>query len=167
MVTPSAPHRPAAGWGKLLVLLVLVFAVATAAALFTAPKIATWYAALAKPAFTPPAWAFAPVWLVLYVLMAVAAWRVWTVPAEPSAVRAALALFAAQLALNALWSPVFFGLQKPVSALLVIVALTGMVAVTLRRFYLIDALAGLMLVPYLAWVLFATVLNAAIVGLNP
>jgi translocator protein len=155
------------GWWKLIVLLAIVLAVAAVGAGVTNPKLPTWYAALNKPAFNPPARAFAPVWAVLYVLMAVAAWRVWDSSAPAAEKRGALAYFAIQLALNALWPPVFFGLQRPVSGLIVILVLLAAIWATLWRFYRIDPVAGLMLVPYLAWVAFATVLNAAIVGLNP
>jgi benzodiazapine receptor len=165
VTTPS----PSSGrsWWKLIVLLLIVCAVAATGAIVTVPKIATWYAALNKPAFNPPAWVFAPVWVVLYGLMALAAWRVWEAPAAPSEKRGALAHFAVQLVLNALWPPVFFGLQRPVSGLILMLVLLAAVCTTVRRFYLIDPLAGSMLLPYLAWVAFATVLNAAIVGLNP
>jgi translocator protein len=165
VTTPSPRARP--GRWKLVVLLLIVCAVAAAGAAVTVPKIPTWYAALNKPAFNPPTWVFAPVWAALYALMTMAAWQVWEAPANSADQRGALAHFAVQLALNALWPPVFFGLQRPVSGLIVMLVLLAAVGTTLRRFYLIDRLAGVMLLPYLAWVAFAAVLNAAIVGLNP
>jgi translocator protein len=165
-VTTPTPRAGRGRW-KLVVLLLIVGAVAAAGAAVTFPKIDTWYAGLAKPAFNPPTWVFAPVWAALYGLMAVAAWRVWEAPAEPAATRGALAHFTIQLMLTLLWPLTFFGLQRPVSGLIVMLVLAAAVATTARRFYLIDRLAGLMLLPYLAWVAFATVLNAAIVGLNP
>jgi benzodiazapine receptor len=165
-VTTPTPHSGRGRW-KLVVLLLIVCAVAAAGATVTFPKLATWYAALNKPAFNPPEWVFAPVWAALYGLMAVAAWRVWEAPGAPSEKRGALAHFAIQLMLNALWPLVFFGLRRPVSGLIVMLVLLVAVGTTLRRFYLIDRLAGLLLLPYLAWIAFATVLNAAIVGLNP
>jgi tryptophan-rich sensory protein len=166
---PALNHspRPAGGWGKLIVLVVIVFAVAAAGQFLVTPKVPDWYAHLTKPVFAPPAWICGVAWVVCYAVTALAAWRVWTAPAPAPAMRAALAIFAVQLGLHALWATVFFGLQKPVSALILLIFHASAVAGTLRRFYLVDALAGLMLVPYLAWVLFATVLNAAIVGLNP
>ena len=165
-VTTPTPHSGRGRW-KLVVLLLIVCAVAAAGATVTFPKLATWYAALNKPAFNPPEWVFAPVWAALYGLMAVAAWRVWEAPGAPSEKRGALAHFAIQLMLNALWPLVFFGLRRPVSGLIVMLVLLVAVGTTLRRFYLIDRLAGLLLLPYLAWIALATVLNAAIVGLNP
>jgi benzodiazapine receptor len=167
MSAQTPAPRPRRGWWKLIVLLAIVFAVAAVGAGVTSPKLATWYGGLNKPAFNPPAWVFGPVWAVLYLLMAVAAWRVWEADAEAAEKRGALAWFAIQLALNALWTPVFFGLQRPVSGLIVMLVLMAAVAATLSRFYRVDRVAGLLLVPYLAWVAFATVLNAAIVGLNP
>ncbi|HWM49560.1 MAG TPA: TspO/MBR family protein [Xanthobacteraceae bacterium] len=152
-------------WAALIVLLAIVAAVSVLGSAVTVPKIPGWYASLNKPAFNPPAWVFGPVWTALYVMMAVAAWRVWLQPAIPER-RTALAWFALQLALNAAWSQVFFGLERPGWALAVIVALVVAVAVTLWRFFRLDRLAGWLLAPYLAWLLFATVLNGAVVALN-
>jgi translocator protein len=123
-VTTPTPHSRRGRW-KLIVLLLIVCAVAAAGATVTVPNIATWYAALNRPVFSPPAWVFAPVWAALYGLMAVAAWRVWVAPAEAAEKRGALAHFAIQLTLNALWPPVFFGLQRPVSGLIVMLVLAG------------------------------------------
>ena len=148
----------------LAVSLALVAAVSAAGSLVTVPKISGWYAALAKPAFNPPAWVFGPVWSTLYVLMAVAAWRIWSMTG-PRRVEA-LWLYGAQLALNAAWSQVFFGLERPGWALAVILALLATVAVTTWRFWSIDRIAGWLMLPYVAWVAFASVLNGTIVRLN-
>lgn len=156
------------GYGKWLGLgafLTLAFAIAWAGSAVTLPKIPTWYAALQKPWFNPPSWIFGPAWTLLYMLMSVAAWRVWM--RGPSSGRsAALFWYFGQLVLNAMWSPVFFGLQNPRLALAVIVALLGSIVVTAMRFLTVDRLAAMLLVPYLLWVAFATVLNASIVALN-
>jgi translocator protein len=152
-------------WIALAVLLAAVFAVSAIGASFTAPKIPGWYAGLNKPWFNPPSWVFAPVWTVLYVLMAVAAWRVWLAP-ESAGRRAALVLFAVQFALNAIWSPVFFGLESPRFGLVVIAALLVALAATVWRFFSVDRIAGWMMLPYLAWVSFAALLNGAIAVLN-
>jgi len=152
-------------WAALIVLLAIVAAVSVLGSAVTVPKIPGWYASLNKPAFNPPAWVFGPVWTALYAMMAVAAWKVWLQPATPER-RTALAWFALQLVLNAAWSQVFFGLERPGWALAVIVALVVAVAVTLWRFFQLDRLAGWLLAPYLAWLLFATVLNGAVVALN-
>jgi translocator protein len=163
-----APRHAVRSWREWLALvgfLALVFAVAALGNLFTTPAIPDWYAQLERPWFTPPAWVFGPVWTVLYILMAVAAWRVWLVPAAPER-RSALIWFFVQLALNAAWSPAFFGLQAPLLGLVVIVALLAALVVTVTRFFAVDRIAGWMLVPYLAWVAYATLLNAAIALMN-
>ena len=125
-----------------------------------------WYRALAKPSFQPPAWIFGPAWTLLYALMGLAAWRMWQRRAAPGA-RTALVLFGAQLAVNAAWSPVFFGAPAVGAALAVIAVLAVLVAATIVAFRRVDRTAAALLLPYLAWVLFATVLNAAILRLNP
>lgn len=132
----------------------------------TATSVRTWYAALARPSFTPPDAVFGPVWTALFILMAVAAWRVWR-SADRETSRGPLTLFALQLALNLGWSVVFFGLQKIGAAVATIVVLDVAVVVTMLAFRTIDRLAALLLVPYLAWISFATVLNIAFWRLNP
>lgn len=140
-------------------------AVGLAGAAVTDPGSA-WYRALEKPPFQPPAWVFGPAWTLLYALMGVAAWRVLRRREAPGA-RRALGLFAAQLALNAAWSPVFFGAHAIGAALAILVALDVLVAATVVAFRRVDRTAAVLLLPYLAWVLFATTLNAAILRLNP
>jgi benzodiazapine receptor len=163
--TPTS--RPGRGWWKIIVVLLIVGAVAAACASIAIPPATNWYAALHKPAFNPPAWLLVAVSAAQCGLMALAAWRVWEAPAALTEKRGAFGHFAIQLTLGALWTLVFFGLQRPVSGLVVMLALLAAAGSTARRFYLIDRLAGLVLIPYLAWVAFVTVLNAAIVGLNP
>ena len=124
-----------------------------------------WYASLAKPSWTPPGALFAPVWTILYVLMAVAAWLVWR-QAGFGGARAALVLFVVQLALNALWSYLFFGLQRADLAVIDIVALWFAILAVLALFWRVDWRAGALLLPYLAWVGFATFLNIAVWRLN-
>jgi tryptophan-rich sensory protein len=131
-----------------------------------ATSVDTWYAELAKPSFTPPDEVFAPIWTAFYVLMAIAAWRVWRA-ADRDTRRGPLTLFALQLALTLGWTVVFFGLQKIGAALATIVVLDVGVVVTTLAFRPIDRWAGLLMVPYLAWVVFATVLTIAIWRLNP
>jgi benzodiazapine receptor len=125
-----------------------------------------WYATIRKPAFTPPGWVFGPVWTTLYLLMGVAAALVWQKGLGSRAVRVALALFLVQLALNALWSPVFFGLHEIGWALFVLVLLWAALVATEYSFLRVSRPAGLLLVPYLLWVSFAMALNASIWGLN-
>ena len=129
-------------------------------------QAASFYGQLQLPGWAPAASVFGPVWSVLYLGMAVAAWLVWR--AGPSrAVRSALALYAVQLVLNALWSWLFFGWQFGALAVADIVLLWVAVAATLVAFWRIRPLAGALLVPYLAWVSFALALNVAILRLNP
>lgn len=132
---------------------------------FTAAAIPEWYVYLVKPFFSPPNWLFAPVWTTLYALMGIAAYRVWVRRKQPGAWRA-LTTYGVQLALNGIWTPVFFGARDPVLGLVVIIALLCMLALTIYRFARIDRTAAWLLAPYIAWVAFATVLNAAIVILN-
>lgn len=129
-------------------------------------SIDVWYAGLVKPSFTPPNAVFAPLWLVLYVMMGIAAWRVWRA-ADRDTTRGPLTLFALQLALNLGWTVVFFGLHKIGSAVATIFVFDVAVIVTTLAFRPVDRLAGLLMLPYLAWVAFATVLNIAIWRLNP
>jgi len=144
--------------------------------LFTIQSIPTWYATLIKPPFAPPNWLFAPVWTVLYALMGIAAFLIWekktasrAMPksAKLNMVSAALNMFGIQLILNALWSVVFFGLRSPLFGLFIIFLMLFTIAITMWRFYFIDKRAFWLMVPYLLWVGFATLLNFYIFALNP
>jgi tryptophan-rich sensory protein len=143
--------------------LIASLGVGAVASLFTTPQIPTWYAALNRPSFTPPNWVFAPVWTTLYIVMAFAAWRAWKKGGLKSP---AMALFAVQLALNLAWSVVFFGLHQIGAAVIEIALLDAAVLATLLLFFGLDRLAGLLFVPYLAWLLFATALNHSFWQLN-
>lgn len=142
----------------LFVLCVLVGGSAIGA--LTAPG--EWYAALEKPPFNPPAWVFAPVWTLLYVMIAVAGWRVWRIEGGG----AAMAAWWVQLALNFIWSPVFFVAQNPLLALVVILVLLGAILAFVALARRLDRPAALLFLPYAGWVSFAALLNAAIVWLN-
>lgn len=131
----------------------------------TASSVDTWYRGIVKPSFNPSDEVFGPVWTALYVMMAVAAWRIWRC-ADPEVVRGPLTLFALQLVLNLGWSVAFFGLKSIGLAVIAILALDLAVLGTALRFRRIDGLAASLLVPYLAWIAFATVLNVAIWRLN-
>ena len=148
---------------RLVVAVGLCLGVGALGSLVTTPQIPTWYAGLVKPSWTPPPAAFPIAWTTLYVLMAVALWQLH---APSPARRLAIGLWLAQLALNAIWSPVFFGLEAPGAALVVVVALWLAIAATIWACLRIDRIAAWLLVPYLAWVSYATTLNAAIVVLN-
>lgn len=153
-------------WRALLVSLAACYAAAGAGGLVTASSVTGWYRTLAKPAFNPPDWIFAPVWNALFLLMAIAAWRVWVRAAPGVRRRFALSLFAAQLIANVLWSVLFFGLQSPAWALADILVLEALVIATACAFARLDRIAGWLLAPYAAWVGFAIALNAAIWWLN-
>ena len=153
-------------WLLLLFWLAAVAAVALAGSWATLPKIPTWYAGLVKPSFTPPNSVFGPVWSVLYGMMAVAAWLVWRRKSAPSR-QTALALFVVQLGLNALWSWLFFKWRLGLFASIEVVLLwLGLVA-TVIAFFRATKLAGALMLPYLAWVSFATVLTVTVWRLNP
>lgn len=124
-----------------------------------------WYASLRKPAWNPPGWIFGPVWTALYTMMAVAAWMVWR-HGGFTAQRRPLALFLLQLALNAAWTPLFFGWHRPGLAFAEIVLLWLAIAATLVAFRPVSRAAAWLLAPYLAWVSFATVLNLTLWRLN-
>jgi tryptophan-rich sensory protein len=143
--------------------LVLCFAAAALGGLSSRPG--DWYAQLRKPAWTPPGWLFGPVWTVLYAVMAVAAWLVWQ-RGGFTAQFLPLGVFLLQLLFNALWSPLFFGLHKPGLAFADIVLLWVALGATLVMFWKVRPVAGLLLVPYLVWVTFASALNFAIWRLN-
>jgi translocator protein len=132
----------------------------------TSQSILDWYPTLNKPAWNPPPWIFAPVWTALYVLMAIAAWLVWKKDTRFSGVRVALLLFFAQLALNCLWPFLFFKFRSPAWALVEVVTLLIMVALTAWAFFTQSKRAGLLMLPYLAWASFATFLNFTIWRLN-
>ncbi len=140
---------------------------------FTFPAIDTWYAELAKPPFSPPDSVFGPVWTILYILMGIAAFMIYKkgkmlkkVAGKKRQVKEALYVFYFQLALNSLWSVIFFGFQLPMLAFLEIIVLWISISVTIHRFARVKILAALLLLPYILWVTFALMLNLAIVLLN-
>ncbi len=176
----------------------LCLLVALADMAVTQRGIRSWYPSLRHPIGTPPAWVFPVVWIPIYVVMAIAAWRIWrwnpldrlrdaSLPATPAASRPianrlvpgrlvpgglalrrrGLQLWGWQLGANALWTPFFFGLHRPLAALAVILSLGLLIGLTLRDFRKLDRPAGLMMAPYLVWVCYAGWLNAGIAWLNP
>lgn len=140
----------------------LCLAVAALGGFATFQSVAEWYPTLNKPSWTPPSWLFGPVWTLLYIMMAVAAWLVW----RAGEARAAMILFGAQLLLNLAWSFLFFGARSPVLGLIDIVALWLAIAATIFAFAMRSRLAAFLMLPYLCWVSFATALNASIWMLN-
>lgn len=133
--------------------------------LATTPSLDPWYAGLEKPGWTPSGAVIGAVWSVLYPLMGIAAWLVWR--RTGWVLSLPLLLFAGQLVVNVLWSVVFFGLQNPAAGLGVIILLWGTILATLVAFWRVTPLAGVLFVPYLAWVTLAGTLNFQIWQLNP
>ena len=152
-------------WLALGLFLLASFTAAAIGGFATAESVRTWYPTLVKPAWNPPAAIFGPVWTLLYTAMSIAAWRIWLHRDQPGA-RPALRLFFVSLGLNALWSVLFFGLHRPGWALLEVLLLWASLVALLVRFGRLDKAAGWLWAPYVAWVSFATALNAAIVWLN-
>jgi len=145
--------------------ILVTFVAAFIGSLFTTPNIASWYSTLTKPSFAPPNWLFGPAWTILYILMAVAAFLIWQNKNNPQA-KKALIFYFIQLTLNSLWSIIFFGWHNPQLAFFEIVILWLFILLTLIKFYKIKKTAGLLLVPYLLWVSFASFLNLFIWLLN-
>ncbi len=162
MTATTAPIKQASA---LVVILLICFAAAALGSVATTPNIPTWYATLAKPSWNPPNWLFGPVWTMLYISMAVAAWLVWRRGGLQQA-RWPLTLFAVQLALNAAWSWIFFWYHMPGLACIEIVALLLAIAATTTTFWPRSKVAGMLMLPYLGWVAFAAVLNYSIWRLN-
>jgi len=144
----------------LFVFLLLVVGGGLAIGFVTQPG--QWYESLRKPWFNPPGWLFGPVWTMLYVMIAIAGWRIYQIAPKSGA----MAAWAAQLALNFLWSPVFFGAQRPGAALIVLIALLAAIIAFIALSWPRDRLSAALFLPYAAWVSFAFLLNAAIWRLN-
>ena len=155
-------RRGGRGLAVLALLLLATLATGWRGGRGTMPAIGGWYAGLAKPGFTPPNWVFAPVWTALYAGMAVAAWLAFAARDPRGAGDGARILFWVQLALNLAWSCVFFGARDPGWAFATILVLDAAVAATTLVFWRLDRRAGLLLVPYCAWIAYATALNLAI-----
>jgi benzodiazapine receptor len=151
---------------RLIACLILCFGVAWLGSLATMPKIATWYAGLNKPSFTPPNYAFPIAWNILYALMAFSLWRLWQAMPRDEARKRAITLFLLQLAVNLAWSWIFFGAESVRGGLSTILALDVLVAMTILAARKVDRFAASLLLPYLLWIGYATALNAEIVRLN-
>jgi tryptophan-rich sensory protein len=157
---------PLPKWQQAAVAIVPVIAASLVGQWATYTNLVPWYAALAKPALNPPNWIFAPVWTVLYGLMALAVWRLLNANCPWVEKRTALALFFSQLVLNALWSVLFFGFHSPLGGLLNIVPQWTLIVLAILRLRHIDSIAALCLCPLALWVGFAAVLNFEIWRLN-
>jgi len=151
---------------KLVVSIVVCEGAGGIGAIFTTPAISTWYAGLQKPSFTPPNSVFAPVWLTLYLLMAIAAFLIWRKGLNTKGVKPALILFLVQLVLNVLWSVIFFGLKSPLGGVVLILLLWIAILLAIIRFFKISPPAGGLLIPYIVWVSIAANLNVWVWILN-
>lgn len=150
---------------SLFIFILLCFGVEILASYWTNQSVSTWYPQLNKPFWTPPGWLFGPVWTILYILIAVSGWLIYK--AEPSRQRSvALAFYGAQLILNLVWSFFFFSLQNPLLGLINIVLLSALIILTIINAWPVRQLAGVLLIPYLIWVIYATTLNFGIWLLN-
>jgi translocator protein len=155
------------GIAKLFICCAVPFLIGVMGSLFTtADSLGNWYANLNKPFFNPPNWIFGPVWTTLYIMMGISAFLIWRKGLDDKVVHIALVCFIIQLFLNAIWTPLFFGLRWPLLGLIDIILLLNAIIVTIFAFSKISRPAALLLIPYLAWVLFATVLNASLYLLN-
>jgi len=150
---------------KLIVSVAVPLVAGVGSSVVTLSSISTWYVTLNKPGWTPPNAAFGPVWTVLYILMGLALFLVWR-SLRTGTRDIAIALFAAQLAVNVIWTLAFFGLQNTLYGLLAIVPLWILIAATIYQFYKVDRRASYLLVPYIVWVTIATALNASVYLLN-
>lgn len=159
------PAKPRFRVPPLVLFLVTTFIAAAIASAATYANVKTWYPLLHKPAWTPPNWVFAPVWTLLYIGMAVAAWRVWRATDDLGAQRT-FRLYRAQLAFNALWSILFFAMKRPDWALINIAVLWALLVMMLIWFWRVDRIAGALWAAYVAWVTYAFALNAAIWNMN-
>lgn len=134
---------------------------------FTFDSIPTWYALLNKPFFSPPNWVFGPAWITLYTLMGLSLYLVLEKQKGKKLASPAVVIFTVQLALNAIWSIIFFGMKAPMLAFFEIVLLWLAIAATILKFRTIDVRAAYLLIPYILWVSFASLLNLFVWLLNP
>jgi translocator protein len=152
---------------RIAIAIIVCLAVGYSSSTVTKTGVETWYPTIVKPVFNPPNWVFMPVWTLLFILMGIAAGLVWdNIKQQNAEVKKALGFFLIQLALNAIWSYLFFGLKNPMLALVEIVLLWLMIYETYLKFIKINKIAGYLLIPYMAWVGFAAILNASIWWLN-
>jgi benzodiazapine receptor len=151
---------------RLVVSLLMCLGVGVLESLVTRPEIPTWYASLIKPSWTPPPVVFPIAWTALYILIAISFWKLWETEPRSAARSKAMVWFLVQLALNAAWSPVFFGWHDTKTALIIIVALLIAIGATIGTASRVDRVAAWLLVPYLVWVAYATTINAGVAAMN-
>ena len=151
---------------KLIVCIVICQLAGFIGSIFTRDSVGTWYKMLNKPSFNPPNWLFGPVWITLYVLMGLSAYLIWRKGLSIKNVQYSLGIFLVQLVLNSLWSVVFFGSRSIGGGLIIIVLLWFLILITTLSFYKVSAISAYLLIPYLLWVTYASILNFSIWQLN-
>jgi tryptophan-rich sensory protein len=161
----NSNKRPISDYLLLVLFIAIPLIIGYTASLSTIPAIKGWYQTINKPSFNPPNWIFGPVWTFLYVLMGIGSWMIW-LKRKTSHVSVALAIYFVSLVFNFMWSILFFKLQSPQMAIVDISILLGIIILMIVKWRKINPTAAYIQIPYLLWVSFATVLNAAIVHLN-
>ncbi|MDX1535816.1 MAG: TspO/MBR family protein [Candidatus Spechtbacterales bacterium] len=151
---------------KALIFILITQAAGIIGSLFTLNSIESWYAGLVKPVFTPPNWLFGPVWITLYTLLGISIFLIWEKRDDVPEAKKAIKWFFAHLVLNAIWTPLFFGAQLVLVALLVLISILITGVYVLIKFYRIKKIAGYLLIPYIAWIIVALYLNSGIYILN-
>lgn len=159
-------NQPLKLYGALFIAILLPQLAGGLGAFFTAQSVSGWYMEINKPAFTPPGYVFPIVWPALYLMMGIASWLVWRSDASDAQKKYALGVYGVHLLLNTAWSFLFFGLESPAAGLAGILPLLGMIAWTAWLFSGFSRPAALLMLPYLLWVSFASVLNATILAMN-
>lgn len=150
----------------LVACIVLPLIIGAIGSYFTISNIPGWYDTLVKPWFTPPSWVFGPAWTVLYIMMGISLWLIVKNGISEPVVRQGVIIFGAQLIINLLWSIIFFGMRSPTGGLVAILVLLVLIMLTIRSFRIVSSQAAYLLIPYLCWTCFATILTAAVVILN-
>ena len=151
---------------KLIISILICQGAGVIGSLFTSPAISTWYATIQKPSFNPPNWIFAPVWILLFILMGLSLYLIWSKGFKYKGTKIAIFVFFVQLILNVLWSILFFALQSPLYAFIEIIILWFMILLTIISFYRVSKITIYLLLPYIIWVSFALVLNFSILIIN-
>lgn len=151
---------------KLAISIIICLAAGFIGSIFTNRSIPIWYESLKKPSFNPPGWLFGPVWTALFILMGISLFLIWQKGLHYNGVKIALIVFGIQLILNILWSILFFGLRAPQAAFIEIIILWILILITILTFYPISKIAALLLLPYILWVSFASILNFSLWRLN-
>ena len=151
---------------RLLIAILICEGLGAVGSIFTIPSIGTWYAGITKLSFNPPNWIFGPVWTTLFLLMGISLYLVWMRKFSGAEIKGAATVFGIQLALNVLWSIIFFGLHLPLLALIDLVLLWLAILLTIIKFYPLSRWAAWLLAPYILWISFAGILNFFIVRLN-